>query len=260
MHDLLCTGDPVEAATGGHIHERIALPQFGIGGRHAVLSRGHELAVSIEVEVAELRSANSDGVDENPFEHNFQFAGRPADDPQDLRGGGLVLKRLGQIVGTLAQFVEQPRILDGNDRLRGEVLYQLDLLVSKWTNFLAVDLDDADQILFLQHWNGKFTAHAGELNDRRLHRIVHIASHRAHVGYLNHLLGFPYATKAGICGGSNKWRAPSGLSVCGCRTVQGNGAKRISFAEKNDAKLCAAQMFGTCQQGFEHRREFARRT
>jgi hypothetical protein len=77
---------------------------------------------------------------------------------------------------------------------------------------------------------------------------------------LTHLLGFQYAAKAGIGGGPNKWRAPSGLSVFGRRAVQGHGAKRISFAEQNDTELCAAQMFGACQQGFEHRREFARRT
>ena len=33
-----------------------------------------------------------------------------------------------QIVGALAQLVEQPRVLDGDHRLRGEVLKQFDLL------------------------------------------------------------------------------------------------------------------------------------
>ena len=36
-----------------------------------------------------------------------------------------------QIVGALAQFVEQPRILDGDDGLRGEVRHKLDLLVGE---------------------------------------------------------------------------------------------------------------------------------
>ena len=34
-----------------------------------------------------------------------------------------------EIVGALAQLVEQPRVLDGDDRLGGEVLHQLDLFV-----------------------------------------------------------------------------------------------------------------------------------
>ena len=37
----------------------------------------------------------------------------------------------------LAQFVEQPRVLDGDDRLGGEVLDQFDLLVGERANFLA---------------------------------------------------------------------------------------------------------------------------
>ena len=47
------------------------------------------------------------------------------------RGRGLLLQRLRQIVGALAQLVEQPRILDGDDGLRGEVRHKLDLLVGE---------------------------------------------------------------------------------------------------------------------------------
>ena len=47
------------------------------------------------------------------------------------RGRRLLLQRLGEIVGALAQFVEQPRVLDGDDRLRGEVRDQFDLLVGE---------------------------------------------------------------------------------------------------------------------------------
>ena len=45
--------------------------------------------------------------------------------------------RTAKLVGALAQLGKQPRILDGDDGLGGEVLDQRDLLVSKWTNFLA---------------------------------------------------------------------------------------------------------------------------
>ena len=38
-----------------------------------------------------------------------------------------------------AQFAEQPRVLDGDDSLGGEVLHQLDLLVGERTNLLAVN-------------------------------------------------------------------------------------------------------------------------
>ena len=42
-----------------------------------------------------------------------------------------------QIVRALAQLVEQPRVLDGDDGLSGEVLDQLDLLVSEWLHSLG---------------------------------------------------------------------------------------------------------------------------
>ena len=38
-----------------------------------------------------------------------------------------------------AQFVEQPRVLDGDDGLGGEILDQLDLLFGEWPDLLAVD-------------------------------------------------------------------------------------------------------------------------
>ena len=41
----------------------------------------------------------------------------------------------------LPQFIEQPRVLDGDDGLSGEVLHQLDLLFGKGTNFLAVTVN-----------------------------------------------------------------------------------------------------------------------
>ena len=85
-------------------------------------------------------------------------------------------------------------------------------------------------------------AHAGELNDRRLHRIVHIARHRLHVGDLNHLLGFQYAAKAGSAAGrinGARHLASVYSAVAPCKATVRNA---ISFAEKHDAELCAAQM------------------
>ena len=40
-------------------------------------------------------------------------------------------KRLGEVRGALAQFVEQPRVLDGDDGLSGEVLDKRDLPVGE---------------------------------------------------------------------------------------------------------------------------------
>ena len=61
-----------------------------------------------------------------------KLAGRTADDLQHFRGCRLLLQRF-------AQLVQQPGVLNGDDRLLGEVLNQLDLLVGERPNLLAKD-------------------------------------------------------------------------------------------------------------------------
>ena len=81
------------------------------------------------------------------------------------RGRGLLLQRLAEIVGALAQLVEQPRVLDGDDGLGGEVLHQLDLLVGEGPDLLAIDDDSADQLVVLEHRHGEQRARAAEFDD-----------------------------------------------------------------------------------------------
>ena len=50
---------------------------------------------------------------------------------------------------------EQARVLDGDDRLSGEILNQFDLLVGKGTHFLAAQPERPDQFAFVQHRNGQ---------------------------------------------------------------------------------------------------------
>ena len=56
------------------------------------------------------------------MEDRHQLAGRTADDLEHLGGRGLLLQRFAQIVGALAQLLEQPRVLDGDDGLGGKIL------------------------------------------------------------------------------------------------------------------------------------------
>src|SRR5262245_53481553 len=71
------------------------------------------------------------------IEHSLQIEGRTADDLKHVGGSGLLLQRFSQLV-------EQPRVLDGDDRLGSEVLDQLDLLVGERADLLTVDGDTAD--------------------------------------------------------------------------------------------------------------------
>ncbi len=45
---------------------------------------------------------------------------------------------LSMLLKGFSQFVEQPRVFSGDDRLRGEVLYQRYLLVGEWLNLVAL--------------------------------------------------------------------------------------------------------------------------
>ena len=70
------------------------------------------------------------------LEHRLQLAGRAGDDLKHLRGRGLLLQRLGEIVGALAQLVEQSRVLDRDHGLGGEVRNQLDLFIGEGLHLL----------------------------------------------------------------------------------------------------------------------------
>ena len=62
-----------------------------------------------------IRFAKPGGRLDQRVEHRLQIERRAADDLEHVGGGGLLLERF-------AQLVEQARVLDGDDGLRGEVL------------------------------------------------------------------------------------------------------------------------------------------
>src|SRR5262249_2953461 len=64
-----------------------------------------------------------------------------------------------------AQFAEQPRVLDGDDRLGGEILQQRDLLVGKRPRFLPEDDDGADQFMVLEHRHAERGTRATDLDE-----------------------------------------------------------------------------------------------
>ena len=74
--------------------------------------------------IADLGLADASRILQHCVEHWLQFAGRRAYDAQHFRSRRLLLQRLCEVTCALAQFVEQPRVLDGDDRLGGEILHQ----------------------------------------------------------------------------------------------------------------------------------------
>src|SRR6516162_5505324 len=66
-----------------------------------------------------------------------------------LRRRGLLLQRLAEISCPLAQLVQQPRILDGNDGLGREAFGESNLLIYEGSDFLAINGDGTNQLVML---------------------------------------------------------------------------------------------------------------
>ena len=79
-------------------------------------------------------------------EHGLKVKCRAADDLEHIGDRRLLLQRF-------AQLIEQAGVLDRNHGLRRKAGDQLDLLVGEGTYLLAVDGEDADEFLLLEHRN-----------------------------------------------------------------------------------------------------------
>src|SRR5207245_1705383 len=110
------------------------------------------------------------GLDER-LQYVFEIGTRLADDLEDFAGRGLVFERLLQITRAVAQLVEEPRILHGDHRLRGEILQQRDLLVAKWPDFLPTRRYVAEQVVVPAQRHHQQGTHATQLDSRPRHRI-----------------------------------------------------------------------------------------
>src|SRR5215813_15318548 len=95
----------------------------------------------------------------------MQIEGRSTDDLQDISRCRLLLQRV-------PQFVEQPRILNGDDGLVGKRRYQLDLLFRKWFRRGLSDEDDADDVVLAQERNAECGTITGDLLRRSEERRV----------------------------------------------------------------------------------------
>src|SRR6516162_7100247 len=119
--------------------------------RRCVVGRDEPQGFSIPTEdVSKVGVTNPGGILQHGSEHWLKIAGRAADNLKHFGGSSLLLQCFRKVRGALPQFVEQPRILDSDDGLSGEVLKQFDLLLTKWSDFLPKDGNRADQVILFQ--------------------------------------------------------------------------------------------------------------
>src|SRR5262249_29739844 len=166
------------------------------------------------------------GVRQHGLKDWLKLARRAGNNLEHLRRRSLLLQRLAEIVGALAQFIEQPGVLDGDDGLGGEVLDKLNLLIGEGPHLLSVDSDLANKFVLLEHGYNEHGAGTCKLKNRKPLRIVDISRLCPNVGNLHWLLRPRDAAASGswaFC----YWLAPPRLRIFPRRTMQGHNAARI---------------------------------
>src|SRR5262249_45946897 len=76
---------------------------------------------------------------------------RRADRPANVAKSPNLFERKLKLAGALLNFLEQPHVLNGNHRLVGEGLDQLDLLGSEGLDYIPPDNNNADGQTFSKH-------------------------------------------------------------------------------------------------------------
>src|SRR5262245_48119301 len=100
-------------------------------GRKIVGRRNLQKFAVVHPDNAEYGFAQARGTLNNRIEHRLSIGRRPADDVEHLARRGLMFKSFGQIARARLNLLEQPYVLDRNNRLVGEGLDQLDLFASE---------------------------------------------------------------------------------------------------------------------------------
>src|SRR5215475_10881648 len=187
------------------------------------------------------------------IEHRLQVKGRAADDLEHVGGGGLLLQRF-------AQLVEQARVLDGDDRLGGKILDQLNLFVGERARLLTVNDDRANQLVLFEHRyrnQRSGTSNFDNCHKRGLAFEVRLLC--PDVGNVLQLLRRGQAEKWIICTRADHWVALPYRGECRRCAVHRNGAKRASVVQQQVAESGFANARRVFQHGPEDWLKFARR-
>jgi hypothetical protein len=171
-----------------------------------------------------------------------------------------LLQRFRQVPRACLHLVEQPRILDCDHRLVGEVLHQLDLLAGERPDLLAVDADHPDQLALLEHRHRNEGAGTAEVHGRDAHRV---AGRVRRLGFavveVNHLFRSSYSADRGVWAGTNEWILSAFARICYWDAVQRNRAETVALAQPQDTELGFAKAGSLRQYGLQYRLEVARR-
>src|SRR5262249_8976735 len=171
----------------------------------------------------------------------------------NLGGRSLLRQRLAQIICTLPQLVEEPRVLDGDDGVRDKILDHPVLLGSEGADFLTEHINRADQLIVLEHRNGKYGPITAEFDGRDDKWIaIDVGLHHPGVSDLGYLLRGRDKPKGGVRGWSEDCIARTCLGVGRRRIVHGHGAESFALAEIEGAEFRFADARRVGQYGRNH--------
>src|SRR5262249_19667310 len=153
----------------------------------------------------------------------------------------------------------QPRILDSDDRLGGEIREQLDLLLNERSNFLTKDDDDSNRLAVFEHRNCNDAANATELYcSDALRMALGVGARRGEIGHLSGPLSpdclahWPTRNRA-------ERTALSYLDERRGDVMRAAYPKSVTLAEIEQPELGPAQPYRIIQQGGEHGLQLSRR-
>src|SRR6266516_1291576 len=95
-----------------------------------------------------------------------------ADLAEHLRGRGLLLQRFAEFSGAIAQLVEQPGVLNRDDGLFRKVRDQRNLLLGEPSDLPAIDGNQADDLVLLEHRYDEQRPDPGEFDVGNRQRIA----------------------------------------------------------------------------------------
>src|SRR5262245_56579250 len=232
----------------------VFLPQL-LETNHVVVSGYRAAIASIITEDQSMGCAAKPGGGLNKgVEHGLKIEGRVANHLEHVGGGGLLLQRLPQLI-------KEPRVLDGDDGLLSEILDQFYLLVAKRAYLLAKDVNRADQLVILEHWNGEHASIAGEFGCVEGEWMpLEVGLRRLDVGDVCRLLGGSDAPEGHVGRWPDERLAFKHLDVGGRGIMRRNGAETIRLAQEKCPKLGAADTHRVLEHALKNGSQFPGRT
>src|SRR5262249_21222878 len=150
---------------------------------------------------------------------------------------------------------EQPSVLDSDDSLRSEILHQSNLLLAKRLDFQAIDDDDTNRLVFLEHRHQYESAGAGRFNKPNGQRIsFFIGNILGKVSNMEQLSCCSGASVWRQCGGTRDWLAPLDLDISRrCIMQRGDPERSTAFMEQQRSETRLAKTCCILERGPEHR-------